>query len=330
MEGSSVRTLRVPAADAGMRLDAFLAHHVPHCSRRTAQRVIAAGEVRVNGRRVRKAHTVAADDAVSVPEELYEAPHLQANPQLAVPILYEDASLVAIDKPAGMPSHALRADETETVANFLLARYPELAHVGTDREPGIVHRLDTDTSGVLLAARTTPAYRALRRQFSTHRVRKEYVAVTHGDVAASGEVRAPIAHDRHNRRKMRVCRAAGSSAGARPAVTRYAPLDRLGGYTVLAVEIPTGVMHQIRAHLASIGHPIVGDRLYGAVARDGDPPRHLLHATRLTVVHPASGRPLTIESPPPAEFRAFIAALRGTRQAFSASSRKARQSEPTS
>lgn len=317
-----MRTVTVPAAGSGMRLDAFLAVNVPQCSRRTAQRVIAAGDVRVNGRRARKAHRVAAGDAVELPDTLYESSQLQANPQLDVPVLYEDVVLVAIDKPAGMPSHALRAEESDTAANFLLARYPELSGVAaTDREAGIVHRLDTDTSGVLLAARTVAAYRALRQQFSAHQVGKEYEAIVHDDVAARGVVRSPIAHDRHNRRKMRVC--AGSVAGSRQAVTHYRPLERFGAYTLLAVEIPTGVTHQIRVHLASLGYPVVGDRLYGGQRCAHDPPRHLLHARRLHVVHPLTRQRLTIECPPPADFEAFVGQLREKQRAFTCS-RKAR------
>jgi 23S rRNA pseudouridine1911/1915/1917 synthase len=286
-----------------MRLDRFLTTQVPGCSRRTAQRVIAAGAVRVNGRRVRKAQTVTAGDSVEVPDELYVAPQLQPNPNLTIPVLYEDAVLIALNKPAGMPSHALRAEETETAANFLLARYPELAGVGkSDKEPGLVHRLDSDTSGVLLVARTAAAHRAVRAQFSAHQVKKEYVAMVHGDVRAAGEVRLPIAHERHNRRKMRVCAAAASMSDARPAVTRYRPLERFGVATLLAVEIPTGVMHQIRVHLASLGHPIVGDRLYGGALCDGDPHRHLLHAARVTLVHPQTGGPFAVECAPPADF----------------------------
>jgi len=318
-----MRTVTVPADGSGMRLDAFLAGYVPQCSRRTAQRVIAAGEVRVNGRRARKAHAVAAGDTVELPDALYEPSQLQANPQLSVPVLYEDAVLVAIDKPAGMPSQALRADESDTAANFLLARYPELRAVGrNDREAGIVHRLDTDTSGVLLAARTAAAYRALRQQFSAHQIGKEYEAVVHGDVTAHGVVRSPIAHDRHNRRKMRVC--AGTAAGGRPAVTHYRPLEGFGAYTLLAVEIPTGVMHQIRVHLAALGHPVVGDRLYGGQRCEHDASRHLLHARRLHVVHPLTRRRLTFDCPPPADFEAFVGQLRAKQRTFT-SSRKARR-----
>ncbi len=318
-----MRTVTVPAAGSGMRLDVFLAGCVPHCSRRIAQRVIAAGEVRVNGRRVRKAHALAAGDAVELPDGLYESPPLQPNPNLSVPVLYEDAVLIAIAKPAGMPSHALRADESDTAANFLLARYPELSGVGrTDREAGIVHRLDTDTSGVLLAARTAAAYRALRRQFAAHEVGKQYAAVVHGDVAADGVVRRPLGHDRHNRRKMRVC--PGTLAGGRPAVTHYRPLERFGAYTLLAVEIPTGVMHQIRVHLAWLGHPVVGDRLYGGDRCEHDPSRHLLHARRLDVMHPLTRRRITLECPPPADFAAFVDRLRAQRQAVTGRLRQAR------
>ena len=321
-----MRAIVVPGDTGPMRLDRFLAVHVPGCSRRTAQRAIAAGEVRVNGHRAPKAQTVTAGDEVEVPDELYVSLQLQPNPNLRFPVLYEDGALIAINKPAGIPSHALRANETDTAANFLLARYPELAGVGkSEKEPGLVHRLDSDTSGVLLVARTAAAHRAVRQQFSAHQVKKEYVAVVHGDVPAAGEVRLPIAHHRHNRRKMRACAGSGPTLGARPAVTRYRPLERFGAHTLLAVEIPTGVMHQIRVHLASLGHPIVGDRLYGGALCDGDPPRHLLHATRLTLVHPQTGQPFAVECPPPADFDAFVARQRVTRRAFAGKARKARQ-----
>ncbi len=315
-----MRSLTVPPGTARVRLDVFLARHVPNCSRRTAQRAITAGGVRINGHRLRKGQAVRPGDVIDVPDELFAPAALPPNPRLVVRVLYEDAAVIAIDKPAGMPSHALRADETDTAANFLLARYPELATVGkSDREPGIVHRLDTDTSGVLLAARTAHAYTVLRGQFSTHQVTKEYVALVHGDVAAAGEVRAPLAHDRRNRRKMRVC-AAARTPGARPAVTRYRPLERFGESTLLAVEIPTGVMHQIRVHLASIGHAIVGDRLYGSRASNAAVPRHLLHASRLAFIHPETGRPTEIRCPVPADFTVFVEQLR----ALTGRTRKAR------
>lgn len=291
-----------PGSDP-VRLDTFLARHVPGCSRRIAQRAIAAGTVRINDRRAHKSATVAADDRVEVADTLYEPVPLCANPKLMVPVLYEDAAIIALDKPPGMAAHALQGHETDTIANFLLARYPETAEVGKGRlEPGIVHRLDTDTSGVLVAARTREAYDALRRQFVARRVIKEYRAIVHGNVALPGEVRAWVGHARHNRKKMQVCR----EDQGRPALTTYRPFERRGGYTMLAVEIRTGVRHQIRVHLASMGHPVVGDRLYGVAPVAAAPPRHLLHACRVELAHPSSGVTMQITSPIPDDFAAFL------------------------
>jgi 23S rRNA pseudouridine1911/1915/1917 synthase len=310
-----MHSLIVPEGVSALRLDTFLARHLPACSRRTAQRAVAAGAVHVDGRRARKGHTVTAGQTVEVPDDLYTRPALQPNPALAVAVLYEDEALIAIDKPAGMPSLALRSDETGTAANFLLARHPEVGGAGkNDKEGGLAHRLDTDTSGVLLAARTRAAYLSLRRQFAAHEVEKEYAALVHGDVAAAAAVRMPIAHDRHNRRKMRACTTDRPMAGARPALTRYWPVERFGTHTLLRVAIHTGVMHQIRVHLAAIGHPIVGDRLYAPTVCAADPTRQLLHARCVTITHPVTRRPLRITSTVPADFQEFLERLRRARR----------------
>jgi 23S rRNA pseudouridine1911/1915/1917 synthase len=302
----------VPAGSAPQRLDVFLSRTLPHGSRRNAQLPLAAGAVRVNGRRARKGATVAGGDVIDVADDWLAPRVLRPNPELVVPVLYEDPAVLALDKPAGMPSHALRADETETIANFLLARYPDVATVGkSSLEPGIVHRLDTDTSGVLLVARTTAAYDNLRRQFTERRVLKEYRAVVHGDVSRPGEIRTPIAHTRGHTR-MRICRA--SDAGGRPALTHYQPLERYGRCTLLAVQIETGVMHQIRVHLASIGHPVAGDRRYGPAVVADIPPRHLLHAIRLGFTHPESGQHIDVSSPLPADFAAYLRTLGDSKQ----------------
>jgi 23S rRNA pseudouridine1911/1915/1917 synthase len=302
-------SLTVPEAATPLRLDVFLTRALPQCSRRIAQRVIAAGAVRINGHRARKGATVVGGDVIEVADDQLAPQALQPNPQLVVPVLYEDAAVLAVDKPAGMPSHALRADETETVANFLLARYPDVAAVGTRLlEPGIVHRLDTETSGVLLVARTPSAYDALRLQFTERRVLKEYRAVVHGDIVQPGEIRTAIAHT-HGHTRMRVCRTAKEPG--RLALTRYRPLERFGSFTLLGVEIPTGVMHQIRVHLASIGHPVIGDRLYGpavAVAR------HLLHASRVGFAHPESAQHIEVSSPLPADLEVFLRKLGDNRR----------------
>jgi 23S rRNA pseudouridine1911/1915/1917 synthase len=280
---------------------------VPGCSRQAAQRAIAAGQVRVNGRRAHKGQTVRPGDVVEVAEVVFVPPVFRGNTALDVPVLYEDDVLVAVNKPAGMPSHALRAEETGTLANFLLARYPETAGVGSSRlESGLLHRLDTDTSGVLLAARTATAYAALRSRFRTHRVLKEYLAVVDGRIAERGEIRACIAHHR-NPRKMQV--AASESGAGRPAATMYVPIACATRHTLLRVCIRTGVRHQIRVHLASIGHPITGDALYGGAASAGSPEHHLLHARSIEFEHPKTGALRRIECEAPQSFVAFAAGL---------------------
>jgi 23S rRNA pseudouridine1911/1915/1917 synthase len=290
-------------ASDGLRLDRFVAAHTGGGARRRTAAIIAAGAVRVNGRPARKGCLLRRGDIVEIdPAALVETPPL-AQACLALPILFEDEALIAIDKPAGMPSVALRGGDTGTVANFLLGHAPETAMAGrTALEAGLVHRLDTGTSGVLLAARTAPAWRDLREQFRQHAVRKRYLAWVDGDVAAAGVRREPIAHHPRRAHAMLACREAAQAAElrARLALTRYRPLVRRGHATLLAVAITTGVRHQIRVHLADAGHPVCGDPLYG-----GSPsPRLMLHAARLAVRHPALRRALSIESPPPPDFLA--------------------------
>ena len=297
--------LTVPRDVSAVRLDAWLACSLPHCGRRRAQRAIAAGAVRVNGRPARKASRVSAGDVVEVEGWVGAPGPLRANPDLMVSVLYEDAAVLVLDKPSGMPTHALRAEETDTVANFLLARYPEVSGVGKGPlEPGIVHRLDTGTSGVLLVARTADAHAALRRQFAEQAISKEYRALVHGRVPAAGAVDVPIAPIRRSGRKMRVVR---HGPGGRPARTLFRPIEPCGDFTLLAVTIATGVMHQIRVHLASIGHPVVGDRLYGPATPPPRVRRHLLHAYRIGFTHPVSGRRVEVTSPLPADVLAFRA-----------------------
>jgi 23S rRNA pseudouridine1911/1915/1917 synthase len=301
------RKLSVPSDSASPRLDVFLMRYLP-CSRRVAQRAIAAGLVRVNGRRARKGDVLQSGDLVAIAETQRTAGELRPNPHLAVHVLYEDEAVIVIDKPAGIPSHALRSDETDTAANFLLARDPGLAIAGrSPLEAGLAHRLDTGTSGILLAARSAAAYAALRQQFTARQVEKTYLALVEGNVQAGGEVLSPLAPAPHNRRKMRIV--ARMVSGARPAQTSYRPLEELGGSTLLEVHIRTGVRHQIRVHLAALGHAVVGDALYGH-ARSGAPARHLLHAAGLAFVHPTHGRRIEIRSPLPGDFARFVANLR--------------------
>ena len=319
-----MHSVTVPASSTPLRLDLFLAQQVPQCSRRRVQRAITDGDVRINGRRARKGEQVVAGDVVQVPETLYAPLSLQPNPALRLPILYEDASVIAVDKPPGIASHALRPDETETVANFLLWRYPEVAVAGrTLLEGGAVHRLDTDTSGVLLVARSAGAYRTLRQQFEQRTVIKDYLAIVEGDVRLPGEVRTPITSHR-NHRMVQVTTPSDRSVAARPAVTVFRPRQRLGRFTLLEVEIRTGVRHQIRAHLASIGHAVIGDQLYGSPAAATGAPRQLLHAHRVSLRHPETSAPLRVESPVPADLTAFIQRHRNRKRTLRHQARQAK------
>ena len=287
----------------GTRLDRLVAERGGAHGRRRAAAIIAAGAVRVNGRPARKGDILRRGDVVEIdPSALHEPPPA-SQPELAVPILYEDEHLIALDRPAGMPAVALRVGDVGTAANFLLGYAPDAAAAGgSPLEAGLVHRLDTGTSGVLLAARSAAAWNAVREQFRQRTVEKRYLVWVLGDIARAGTRREPIAHEPRRPRAMRVCFNAeqARALGARPALTSYRPLERRGAATLLAVTIATGVRHQIRAHLAAGGHPVVGDTLYGAAAA----PRLMLHATALGLQHPVSGRRLSIDSPPPREFSA--------------------------
>jgi 23S rRNA pseudouridine1911/1915/1917 synthase len=294
-------------------LDKFLLGRIPNWSRRRVRASIAAGEVEVNGKRARIGRRLRFGDLVGV-RMIPVSAELTPQPELALPILYSDAWLVVVDKPAGMPSTALRSTDPNTVANFLAAMSPPCGDDSWNPlESGLVHRLDTDTSGVLIAARDIATYRNLRGQFSRGEARKTYAVVVAGDVRRPATIDWPIAHAPRHPRRMIVYRSGrlAHSRGARPAHTSYYPVERFGTATLLEVEITTGVRHQIRVHLASCKHPVLGDALYGKSAIVAAPaPRQLLHAQGLQVTHPATGRQIQFSAPLPREFAAILRALR--------------------
>ena len=301
--------LRVPTGSP-VRVDRFLAQNLPGVSRRSIQRLLELGRIRVGGRRVRKGEALPGGAELDVEVAGGTTRSLSPEAEPPVSILYEDESVVALDKPPGRPAHALTPDDRGTVANFLAARYPQAANASPNPlEQGLVHRLDSDTSGVLLAAKNREHWHDLRRKFREREIEKRYLALVTGVVRSPGKIASPIAPDPRNRRRVRVAASPDSDPRARPALTRYRPLATYDGSTLLEVEMPTGVMHQIRAHLASIGHPVVGDSLYG---RNGAPKatRQLLHAVSLAFDHPATGRRMRIESPLPADFSAALRELR--------------------
>lgn len=287
---------------AGTRLDRALAARYPWLSRAQVAALLDSRSVRLGGRPAPKGAKLPAGavlEAVGIPEP--SDLRLQANPSLPLRVVWEDDWLLALDKPAGMPTHPLRADETDTLANALVARYPNLAEIGNPPLfPAMLHRLDTGTSGLVLAAKTQAVFLALREAFRRREIEKHYLAWVYGDVAAPGRCDSPLTHRTRSPCRMRIL-APGETASGRetfPAATEWVPIRREEGRTLLDVTIRTGVTHQIRCHLAAAGHPVVGDRIYGPPT---GLPRHLLHAHTLRLVHPATSSPLLLAAPPPAD-----------------------------
>ena len=307
-------------APEGMRTRAevLVRRHLPALSRRQVHELFEAGRVRINRHLARKGSSAGAGDTLTV--ELPEAERRDRalpDTSLAIDVLFEDAELVALNKPAGVPTLPLRIGERGTLANVLAARYPDAPIVGSASESGLVHRLDTGTSGVILAARTPEAYRHLRHQFRKRQVGKTYLALVHGDVDAAETIDVPIAHVARNARRMEAhfTREGAVRSRARTAVTMFRPVKRFGDFTLVAVRIRTGVRHQIRVHLAAMRHSIVGDDLYAspaAVSRSRDlrlGGRPLLHARRIRFTHPTDRRPVRIAAPMPTDLREVLARL---------------------
>lgn len=300
--------VRAAAADSGKRLDSFLHERLPEFSRSRLQSWIKGSRVLVNGEPARASYLLRGTEDVSVsPAEL---PPLRAQPEeLPLNILYEDSDVVVIDKPAGMVVHAGSGRHSGTVVNALLHRFGSLSSVNGEIRPGIVHRLDKETSGVLVVARTDRAHLALARQFHDRQVEKIYLALVHGRMKQRrGQITAPISRDPVHRTRM-----TSRLASGRAAVTDYEVLEQFDRFSYLQIRLGTGRTHQIRVHLSSLRHPIAGDRLYGAPASiPGYPPlgRFFLHAHRLRFQSPSSEEWITVESPLPPELTELLVSLR--------------------
>jgi 23S rRNA pseudouridine1911/1915/1917 synthase len=290
------------ATDREKRLDQFLRERLPQYSRSRLQDWIEQGRVLVDGLPVKRSHLLKGAERIHVqPGEL--AP-LKATPEdLPLEVLYEDADVIAVNKPAGMVVHTGAGRHSGTLVNAVLHRFGKLSSVGGDLRPGIVHRLDRFTSGVILIARQDAAHRHLAEQFAARQVEKIYVALVHGKVKSDqGRITTPIARDPVRRVRMTARLSAGRQAN-----TSYQVLKRFTESTLLEVKIGTGRTHQIRVHLASIKHPVVGDKLYGAPA--GELGRYFLHARQITFTSPSSGERITVAAPLPPELEDYLATL---------------------
>lgn len=305
---TETREFVVSPVDAGRRLDIFLAKHMPDWSRSQLQRQIRSGSVTVGSRTVYKAgEEVQAGDRITIRAALRELRAVAED--LPLSIVYEDDDLVVVNKPAGMVVHVGAGVRSGTLVNALLHHIGKLSATGGEHRPGIVHRLDKMTSGLLVVAKNDFAHRKLADQFKGREVHKTYSVLVHGRVASeTGKIERDVGRDPRHRTRMKA-----GGIGARQALTAYRVVQRFPHFTLLEAEPRTGRTHQIRVHFASIGHPVVGDTLYGAPGKimvGGQPQktleRNFLHAAKLEFRHPRSGEVIRLEAPLPEDLKSFL------------------------
>ncbi|MBW4561408.1 MAG: RluA family pseudouridine synthase [Mojavia pulchra JT2-VF2] len=291
------------------RLDRYLSQELPDLSRSRIQQLIEQGKVQINGEVcTSKKINLKAGDRITL--EIPEAQPLELQAEnIPLDILYEDDQLLILNKPAGLVVHPAPGHPDGTLVNALLAHCPNLPGIGGVQRPGIVHRLDKDTTGAIAIAKTDIAYQHLQAQLQAKTARREYLGVVYGaPKAESGIIDLPIGRHPQDRKKMAVV---PIEKGGRSAITHWQVLERLGNYTLIHFQLETGRTHQIRVHSAKIGHPIVGDPVYGSGRSIGvNLPGQALHAWRLKLQHPLSGNLIEVVAPPPQTFLTLLEVLR--------------------
>jgi 23S rRNA pseudouridine1911/1915/1917 synthase len=310
---ASVLSFQVKESEAGARLDAFLAANIDGWSRARLQRLIDAGDVLVNSKLAKASYKVAADDEIEV--ELTPPPKSNFTPEnIPLDIVFEDDHIIVVNKPPGLVVHPAAGVPSGTLANALAYHFQQLSNSGSSR-PGIVHRLDKDTSGLLVVAKTESDHENLADQFRAREVFKSYMALVYGVVKQqSGSIEKPIARDPRNRTRMAIV------AGGRGALSLFKIRRSYPAFTLLDVELKTGRTHQIRVHLASLKHPVVGDEVYGSGrennvqdvqlrARIRKLNRHFLHAEQLGFRHPHTGEQVRFVAPLPATLMEFLSVV---------------------
>jgi 23S rRNA pseudouridine1911/1915/1917 synthase len=289
------------ADSPGVRLDKFVGDRCPEMSRTHAQKLIIAGSITVNGRQVKPGFTLSPGDKVHIVIPPESPPSLASEP-IPLKIVYEDADLLVIDKPAGLPVHPAPGHPAHTLVNAVLARLPALAESDASLRPGIVHRLDKDTSGLIIVAKNRLAHENLSDQFKSRSVSKTYMVLVRGKLTPeSGIIEAAIGRDPRNRQRMAVVEK------GREARTEYRVLKYLGGFTLLEIRPKTGRTHQIRVHLAAIGFPVLGDATYGVTSPRLS--RQFLHASRLGFNLPSTGQYVEFTSPLPPDLEKVLSQL---------------------
>lgn len=298
----------VSAEEAGLRLDRVLTAHFPEMSRARLQQLVDDGLVQVNGSASKRAHQVAAGEDVQIEIPPVKTTRIVAE-DIPLEVLYEDEDVAVVNKPAGLIVHPGAGAPVSTLAGALLHRFGQLSGVGGELRPGIVHRLDKGTSGALIIARTDAAHRSLVKQFQERTIQKTYLALLHGQMKEnSGRIDLPVSRDLHRRERMTTRRREG-----RPARTDWRVRLRMNGYTLVDADLHTGRTHQLRVHFSTLGHPVVGDTLYGAPREafaGGQAMPHLdrnfLHAARIQFQHPRTGKQVEVRAPLPLELQLYL------------------------
>ena len=301
MNDEETRELVADATAAGVRLDLYLSR-VTGLPRSQIQRLIEATRVLVDGRPMKSSAVIRPGQRISVTIPPPQPSVLKPEP-IPLDILYEDKDLLVLNKPAGLVVHPAPGHPAGTLVHALLHHCPDLPGIGAERRPGIVHRLDKETSGVMVVAKTDAAMASLAGQFKARRVRKTYLALVHGEVKQTGaRIAAEIGRHERDRKRMAV-----KTRKGREAVTTYRVMQRLDGFTLLQVSPETGRTHQIRVHLSAIGHPVVGDKVYGGRKETGSAAgRQLLHAWKLGLFRPRTNEWVEFEAPLPADFARWL------------------------
>ena len=292
---------------SGERLDAALARLVPELSRSQAQRLIEQGAVTCGGRPVKKNEKLQPGDTLTLTLPEVQETALEAQ-QIPLDVCYEDADVIVVNKPKGLVVHPAPGHPDGTLVNALLAHCGDsLSGIGGERRPGIVHRIDKDTSGLIIAAKNDFAHASLAAQLKDHSLARTYVCIVCGNIREdSGVIDAPIGRHPADRKKMAV-----TEKNSRSAVTHWRVLERFGGYTLVECRLETGRTHQIRVHMAYRGHPILGDMVYGHKKPELGQDSQCLHARELTFVHPRSGERVTVSCGLPEYFTQLLQKLRG-------------------